>query len=262
MKFGVLLLNQIFKSWDSSAIEKIHLQFGKRFLQVHNEESNIACRAELGKFPMIIDINKKILNYLDYLIGKDEDSIVKQALQISIDLHHNGKTSFYSNLMKMVDYYDLNYDFSCNSLSDSIVNRYIGIMKNKYVSYWNQTLQQSQKLSFYCTIKDDYISSPYLVLTRKKHSRKALVRFRISSHQLRIETGRYENIPRNERICHFCTSNKIEDENHFLLDCKAYPQIRDIFFFKLETKIPDFKTLSHDTLISLVMNSSDYLINC
>ena len=84
----------------------------------------------------------------------------------------------------------------------------------------------------------------------------------MSSHQLRIETGRYENIPRNERMCHFCTSNKIEDENHFLLDCKAYSQIRDTFFSKLETKIPDFKSLSHDTLISLLMNSSDYLINC
>ena len=113
-------------------------------------------------------------------------------LQISIDLHHNGKTRFYSNLMKMVDYFVLNYDFSCNSLIDSIVNRYIGIMKNKYVSYWNQTLQQSQKLSFYCTIKDDYSPSPYLVLTRKNPSRKALVKIRISSHQLRIETGRYE----------------------------------------------------------------------
>ena len=46
---------------------------------------------------MIIDINKKILNYLDYLIGKigkDKDSVVKQALKISIDLRHNGKTSF------------------------------------------------------------------------------------------------------------------------------------------------------------------------
>ena len=101
-----------------------------------------------------------------------------------------------------------------------------------------------------------------VVLTRKNPSRKALVRFRISSHQLRIETGTYEKIPRNERICYFCTSNKIEDENHFLLDCKAYSQIRDIFFSKLETKIPDFKSLSHDTLISLLMNSSDYLINC
>ena len=88
-----------FKSWDSSAIEKTHLQFCKRYLQVHNKASNIACR-------------------------------VKQALQISIDLHHDGKTSFYSNLMKMVDYYDLNFDFSCVSLSDSIVNRYIYIMKN------------------------------------------------------------------------------------------------------------------------------------
>ena len=38
--------------------------------------------------------------------------------------------------------------------------------------------------------------------------------------------------------------------------------VRDLFFSKLETKIPDFKSLSHDTLISLLMNSSDYLINC
>ena len=132
--------------------------------------------------------------------------------------------------------------------SDSIVNRYIGIMKNKHVSYWNQTLQQSQKLSFCCTIKDDYSPSPYLVLTRKNPSRKALVKFRISSHQLRIETGRYEKIPRNERICSFCTRvNKIEDENHFSLDYEAYSQFRDIFFSKIETKIPDFKSLSHDT---------------
>ena len=73
-----------FKSWDSSAIEKTHLQFCKRYLQVHNKASNIACRAELGKFPMIIDINKEMLNYLGYLISKDEDSIVKQALQIDL----------------------------------------------------------------------------------------------------------------------------------------------------------------------------------
>ena len=121
-------------------------------------------------------------------------------------------------------------------------------MKNKHVSYWNQTLRQSQKLNFYCTIKDDYSPSPYLILTRKNPSRKALVKFRISSHQLRIETGRYEKIPRNERICSFCTRvNKIEDENHFLLDYEAYSQFRDIFFSKIETKIPDFKSLSHDT---------------
>ena len=148
MKFGVLLLNQILSPGTALQLKKDHLQSCKRYLQVHNKASNIACRAELGKFPMIIDINKKILNCLDYLIGKNEDSIVKQALQISIDLHHNGKTSFYSNLMKMVDYYDLNYNFSCNSLSDSIVNRYIGTMKNKYISYWHQTFNNHKNSVF------------------------------------------------------------------------------------------------------------------
>jgi len=47
-----------FKSWDSSAIKKkTHLQFCKRYLEVHNKASNIACRAELGKSPLIIEIN-------------------------------------------------------------------------------------------------------------------------------------------------------------------------------------------------------------
>ena len=40
----------------------------------------MARRADLGKYPMVIDINKKILNYLSYLQDKDDDSIVKQSL--------------------------------------------------------------------------------------------------------------------------------------------------------------------------------------
>ena len=36
-----------FKSWDSSQIEKTHLQFCKRYLEVSNKASNVACRADL-----------------------------------------------------------------------------------------------------------------------------------------------------------------------------------------------------------------------
>ena len=49
-------------------------------------------------------------------------------------------------------------------------------------------------------------------------------------------------------------AREIEDETHFLLDCKAYSQIRDIFFSKLEIKIPDFTSLSHDTLRTVPTN--------
>ena len=130
--------------------------------------------------------------------------------------------------MKINEYYNFNH-FNYSSLNDCKIKQYINIMKQKYISHWNQTLQNSQKLSFYNTIKNNYSPSTYLDLTRKNPLRKTLVKLRISCHKLRIETGRYDNIPRNERICNFCNCNKIEDETHFLLDCPAYSQVRGIF---------------------------------
>ena len=49
----------------------------------------MACRAELAKYPMIIDINKTILNYLRNLREKDD-----KYLQMSIDLYNSGQNAF------------------------------------------------------------------------------------------------------------------------------------------------------------------------
>ena len=70
-----------FKAWDSSQIEKPHLQFCKRYLEVSNKASNIACRAELGRFPLNIAISQRILNYILYLKHKNEDSFVRSSLR-------------------------------------------------------------------------------------------------------------------------------------------------------------------------------------
>ena len=72
-------------------------------------------------YPLIVDINKKILNYLSDLREKDDNSMVKQSLEISIELFNNGQNSFYSKLMKMSEYFNL-FDFNYNSLSDSKIN--------------------------------------------------------------------------------------------------------------------------------------------
>ena len=48
------------KSWHKSRIKKAHFRFCKRYLEIQNKASNIVSRAELGKYPMIIDINEKI----------------------------------------------------------------------------------------------------------------------------------------------------------------------------------------------------------
>ena len=120
--WGVFLKSD-FRSWKDSGIEKTHLHFCKRYLEVLYKSSNVACRAELGRFPLIIDINKNILNYVHYLQRKDENSIVKQSLRISADLHHNGQTSFYSSLMKMSECCNFFYYYAPNENNIKQYNR-------------------------------------------------------------------------------------------------------------------------------------------
>jgi len=117
--------------------------------------------------------------------------------------------------MKMTDYY-IFCDFNCSSLNECKIKQYVDLMKKKYIS------QHWQKLSFSYTFKKNHSLSAYLDLTGKNPSRKSLVKLRISSHKLRIETGRYDKIPRDERLCSLCNCNKTEDETHFLLDCQIF----------------------------------------
>ena len=65
MKFGVLLLNQILTP--GTALQLRKPIYNSTDLQLHNKAFKIACTAELGKFPKISDINKKILNYISYI---------------------------------------------------------------------------------------------------------------------------------------------------------------------------------------------------
>ena len=55
-------------------------------------------------------------------------------------------------------------DFNPDLLDIAIVKSYVSSMKQEYISYWQNTLQHSQKLEFYRSFKTDHTSSSYLDL--------------------------------------------------------------------------------------------------
>ena len=58
----------------------------------------------------------------------------------------------------------------------------------------------------------------------------ALAKFRTSAHQLRTETGRYENLEDKNRICLLCDSGEIKSEIHLLIDCSYFSDKRRLLF--------------------------------
>ena len=66
---------------------------------------------------------------------------------------------------------------------------------------WYGTINNSNRLLLYSRYKHDFEQEKYPDFIQENKFRTALTKFRLSSHDLAIERGRYESIPRDERIC-------------------------------------------------------------
>jgi hypothetical protein len=85
---------------------------------------------------------------------------------------------------------------------------------------------------------------------------------RICAHNLEIEKGRYFQINRTERFCKIYKDLEIEDENHFLWQCKKYRKEREILFKKVSLYYKKFPNFYNDTMKSkLLLNSKSVRIN-
>ena len=132
----------------------------------------------------------------------------------------------------------------------------------KYITYWQRTIHDFKKLQFYKIFKHDYKISSYPDLTSgNSTNRKDLMKIRISNHKLRIETGRYNQTPHNDRFCPVCNSGIIEDEFHFLLHCPKYSIPREKFYNQIQQNFVDFNQLSCTELVLKLMNSQNFSVN-
>ena len=92
-----------------------------------------------------------------------------------------------------------------------------------FTQQWRKDIESSSKLRTYALVKKYFFVQPYILHTRGNHPITSMARYRMSSHDLNIERGRYNNAitPINQRICPKCELNKIDDEMHLLPHCSA-----------------------------------------
>ena len=75
-------------------------------------------------------------------------------------------------------------------------------------------MNDSSKGQYYIIFKENLEYEKYLDYLSNS-DRYVLCIFRTGNHKLIIETGRWENIERTERICNLCNNHSIGDEFHY-----------------------------------------------
>ena len=137
-----------------------------------------------------------------------------------------------------------------------------------YQTQWLSDINDSSKhpmLRFYKIFKQFFQQEQYIELIADREIQKSISKFRLSSHCLRIHTGRHErdkhnkNTPANQRFCLSCKSGEIDDELHLLLKCKTHDLERRNFFAIISSHI-QLETSSTSTpieLLNLIINSDN-----
>ena len=98
----------------------------------------------------------------------------------------------------------------------------------------------------------------YFSMKVDKHIIFNVAKFRISNHQLEIETGRFKKTRIDQRLCKICNENGcLEDEFHFLMICKEYQTERIEFCRKINQVIVPFESFTKPRKIHFLMFTND-----
>jgi len=215
---------------DISIIEKVHLTFCKYIFGLNRSTPNIMVYGETGRYPLYIEMTKRVIKFLCKLVNGRE-TMSQKMYQMLFNMHMlSGSTNKWLAFVKSTLENCGMAEIWLNQLADihyipELVNQRL---KDQFIQKWHVDVWNSPKALIYRHIKCAFRPEEY-IFKLPDSMRIILCRFRCSNHKLQIELGRHTRTPREERICDKCTSDKIGDEFHFILECPFYQNLRNQF---------------------------------
>ena len=219
---------------DVNDLEKIHLKFIKSTLGVRKQTPTPAIYGDTGRFPLIIRQHIKAVKYWCRILKLSQSHPVRNAYNMLLELDGIGFTNWCSRIRSVLERAGLDQIWESQNIGDT--NKFMLLFKESIVriftQQWRKDIESSSKLRTYALVKKYFCVEPYILHTRGNHLITSMARYRMSSHDLNIERGRYNNpiTPINQRICTRCELNEIDDEIHLLLHCNAMNNERKILF--------------------------------
>ena len=183
----------------------------------------------------------------------DTPSTLNDAYQESKLLHEQHKPSWSASIHKIIE--------NIPKLKDNYKSKekIRNIIKDSYIKLWENQLSNNSegKLRTFVKFKTSHGFENYLSLISNFEWRRSLTQLRVSSHHLRIESGRYQGIPPHLRHCLHCDSEEVEDEMHFLITCTNFVGERQELFDIISKTCHNFINLNNNEKFFWLMTCED-----
>lgn len=132
-----------------------------------------------------------------------------------------------------------------------------------YLHHWKESmfcdknLINGNKLRTCRKIQENYNLEIYLLLDLDKNVIRNYTKIRINNSSLKIEQGRHNKTPLENRLCPLCLA-EVEDEFHFTVKCTSLYAVRDKLYDEISAIIPSFVNMTDESKFKFMYTYSEY----
>ena len=256
--------SEIWGFHDGEAIEKVQISFFKSILKVGSNTCNAAVLGEIGRQSMRTMRQLRIIKYWLKLLNADESSHIKQCYRYQLVMANKGYNCWAYKVKQLLTYHNVKsaWDEQAVGNVSIFLSQFRKSCFKRGSDQWRISLTCFSKLDTYTCFKKHLNCESYLLSIEIDIYRIALCKLRVSDHLLRIESGRHDNIPREQRLCQLCNLHEVENEFHFLLICPALSELRLSYIPAYYCNFPSmskFVSLLNSNELSVIINLSKFV---
>ena len=121
------------------------------------------------------------------------------------------------------------------------------------MSEWHQEMATKPKLSLLNTIFNLGLTQ-ICWRVQDRVTRSMLMKLRGGTAHFQVETGRWQGVAREDRVCRECDDGMIEDVHHWLLSCPEWSNLRQPIIARARKLNSDFDDLCTDVKVPVILS--------
>ena len=202
---------------DNDKLDKIHMKAIRCYLGVNRYAPKAGIEGEIGWTPPKISRHLNILRLWNKIVSM-ENTRLPRVIYNFLHISNIGKTwaTEVKSIFSIINCKDV-YD---NNVPIINLKAFLSCAKNKllaqHIVTWKREIDSKSKLCVFKQYKKEYVRESYCELNLKRSQRSHIAKLRLGILPIHIETGRYNGLDRNMRVCLVCNNGYIEDEYHVM----------------------------------------------
>jgi hypothetical protein len=243
-------------------MEKVHTYAIKRFMNVPIHSSNTVVYGESGRYPLYIRTYIKCIKYWLRLIKLPRERICKQAYEMLIRQSDLGYVNWASRVKAVLTENGFGIVWLNQEVGDD--KRFLAEFSDRLIACfkqnWHSKLNDNQRYSWFSSFKDLFQPEKYLVIITNKWHRGMMARFRTRTLGL-FANRRWYELTTGDRRCVLCNDESLENEEHFIFNCKTYSDLRarSLLFVCNSGRTSGIKQLLQSTNEQVVLSLAKFI---